>query len=451
MVATSGSDPQKAAFDFEGDDVPQHDEEQTHDEEAQDVKMGTVPLKPSAAEVERHRVAHYPYRRWCRECLEGQAVGDGHKASPSQPLFPIVGIDYFYITKDSKFVMKDETEEAGLEGAVKCLIIRDRMTKCIFAMVVPQKGVDEERWIVRQVVDAIEWLGHAKILIKSDQERSRVSLVRQAMKDLKVKEIAASDEESAKYESQSNGATEAGVRIVRGSFRTLRLDLERRLGWQIPIEHPVMHWLLLHVSNMHNALKVGDDGYTPWIRARGRPFNMPLCCFGEQVGYKYPGKGPLANPRGNMGPMWGAGTWLGVKLHSNEHVIANQDGIHFAAKFARRPTDEAWKTQPVAELQSTPHSLREARRPGAVFEQPTERHPPLEEKGPPLPRSFKITKRDLTAHGFTEDCPQCDHIRAYGEPRPGQTHTPTCRARVMHEVGKTAVGQARLAKAEGTS
>ena len=334
VVAAHASVPEDEALDFDGDDDQQQDDEEAQGVETQDVKVGSVPVKPTAAEVERHRIAHYPYRRWCRECLEGQAVGDGHKASPSQPLFPIVGIDYFYITKDSKFVMKGETEEANLEGAVKCLIIRDRMTKCIFAMVVPQKGVDEERWIVRQVVDAIEWLGHAKILIKSDQERSLVSLVKQAMKDLKVKEIAASDEESAKYESQSNGATEAGVRIVRGSFRTMRLDLERRLGWQIPIDHPVMHWLLLHVSNMHNALKVGDDGYTPWIRARGRPFNMPLCCFGEQVGYKYPGKGPLANPRGNMGPMWGAGTWLGVKLHSNEHVIANQDGIHFAAKFA---------------------------------------------------------------------------------------------------------------------
>ena len=59
-----------------------------------------------------------------------------------------------------------------------------------------------------------------------------------------------------------------------------------------------------------------------------------------------------------------------------------------------------------------------------------------------------MTKRDLANHGFTEDCPQCEHIRAYGDPRPGQTHSPTCRARVMHEVGKTALGQARLAKAE---
>ena len=107
--------PEDEALDFDGDDNQQQDDEEAQGEETQDVKVGSVPVKPTAAEVERHRIAHYPYRRWCRECLEGQAVGDGHKASPSQPLFPIVGIDYFYITKDSKFVMKGETEEASLE------------------------------------------------------------------------------------------------------------------------------------------------------------------------------------------------------------------------------------------------------------------------------------------------------------------------------------------------
>ena len=101
-----GDDPQEAAFDFEGDDVPEHDEEQAHDEEAQDVNAGVVPLKPSAAEVGRHRISHHPYRRWCRECLEGQAIGEGHRASPSNPLYPGIGVDYFFVTKGAKLIIK---------------------------------------------------------------------------------------------------------------------------------------------------------------------------------------------------------------------------------------------------------------------------------------------------------------------------------------------------------
>ena len=101
--------PGDQALGFEGEDDQERGAEEAQGEETQDVKVGTVPVKPTAAEVERHRIAHYPYRRWCRECLEGQAVGDGHKASPSQPLFLIIGVDYFYITKDLKFIMKNET------------------------------------------------------------------------------------------------------------------------------------------------------------------------------------------------------------------------------------------------------------------------------------------------------------------------------------------------------
>ncbi len=82
-------------------------------------------------------------------------------------------------------------------------------------MVVPQKGVDQDRWVVQQIVEVIEWLGHAKVLLKSDQERALLALVREALKDLKVLDISASDEESAKYDSQSNWSMEAGIRIVR--------------------------------------------------------------------------------------------------------------------------------------------------------------------------------------------------------------------------------------------
>ena len=199
------------------------------DEEAQPVRQGSVPVKPTLEVREKHRITHRPYRRWCRHCQEGQAIGDGHKASQNEPLFPIIGVDYFYLTPGGEVVTNDQVEEGEESENVKCLMIRDRMTKCIFAMVIPQKGVDQDRWVVKQVVEAIEWLGHSKVLVKNDQERALVSLVREALKDLKVLDVGASEEMSARYDSQSNGATEVGVKLVRGPFRTLRLDLESRL------------------------------------------------------------------------------------------------------------------------------------------------------------------------------------------------------------------------------
>ena len=63
--------------------------------EAEPMRMAPDPGQPTAAESEEHRVTHYPYRNWCRECVEGRALGeqrgrrgmsnDGRTDSPSLP------------------------------------------------------------------------------------------------------------------------------------------------------------------------------------------------------------------------------------------------------------------------------------------------------------------------------------------------------------------------------
>ncbi len=72
------------------------------DEDVEKIRVAPSPKLPSAEEVEEHRIAHYPFRDWCRECIEGRALGErrgqadhGH----SGKLIPTVGIDYFFITK----------------------------------------------------------------------------------------------------------------------------------------------------------------------------------------------------------------------------------------------------------------------------------------------------------------------------------------------------------------
>ena len=49
-------------------------------------------------------------------------------------------------------------------------------------------------------------------------------------------------------------------------------------------------------------------------------------------------------------------------------------------------------------------------------------------------------------HGYTEGCPQCDHIERVGNPRPGGQHSNICRDRVIEAIGGTEAGEARLAE-----
>ena len=67
-----------------------------------------------------------------------------------------------------------------------------------------------------------------------------------------------------------------------------------------------------------------------------------------------------------------------------------------------------------------------------------------EELGPPLARRLKITRQVLQAHGYTENCPQCEHHRAFGENKNGLPHTEACRARIVRCMEESEEGAARL-------
>ena len=109
-----------------------------------------------------------------------------------------------------------------------------------------------------------------------------------------------SSEKPPAYDSQSNGATEVGVMLIRGLFRTLKLALEAKIEKAIPIGHALVPWLVEHTALLLNVKRRGHDGLTPWARVRGRPFSQQFLCYAEQVLYKLLSKGPLSQPDGNM-------------------------------------------------------------------------------------------------------------------------------------------------------
>ena len=142
----------------------------------------------------------------------------------------------------------------------------------------------------------IEWLGHTKVILKTDNERAIVALKHRVAKTLK--EWKSMDnvqvEAPAAYGSQSNGGIEVGIKIVRGLFRTLKLCLGSRLGKYVSTSHALVPWLLQHTCTLLNAKSRGPDGLTAWERIKGRSFNQLLMGFAETVLYKLPSKGPRA-------------------------------------------------------------------------------------------------------------------------------------------------------------
>ena len=206
----------------------------------------------------------------------GRGRGDPHSASSTSAI-PVVGTDYFFITNDS-VVKRDELlypatddGEAELEKdrasgeVVKCLIVRDTSTKCLFGHVVPCKGADEEDYAANLVVNDIAWLGHTELVINGDNEPALQALIARTLEVVRVKSFDVkkiTTENPPAYVSQSNGGVETGVRLIRGLFRTLRLCLEARIGHKIPINHAFIPWLLEHTCFLPNVKSQGDDWLT---------------------------------------------------------------------------------------------------------------------------------------------------------------------------------------------
>ncbi len=284
------------------------------EEDVEQFKVAPSPLLFSPSEVEDHRITHYPYRSWCKFCAMCKALGEKRPGNAGR-MIHVVGVDYFYITtgglktRSEVELSEEEIRQQRLDGKmVKCLIVRCFETRAVFVRVVPCKGVDDDSLAVELIVEDVAWLGHTRLFLKADNEAALQALARTALLKIKVKiedVEQVSPEMPQTYDSQSNGGTEVGVRNIRKDFRCLRMDLEDRLGRSIPVNHPILAWLLRHVAFLQNILVKGDDGLTPWARVKGRPFALRLTGFGERVFWKLPSKGPQHQPDGNMAPTWG--------------------------------------------------------------------------------------------------------------------------------------------------
>jgi hypothetical protein len=368
---------------------------------------------------------------------------------------PIVGLDYFFMTEAGvqlreEIDMDDEALQAARSRgeAVKCLICRCHKSKAIFAHVVPCKGADEQGIVADMVVDDIEWLGHTRIILKTDNEPAVQALAKQALElaKVEVKELEqATTENPPAYDSQANGGTEVGVRVIRGMMRTLKLCLEQRLDKHIPVSHPVMAWLLEHVCTLLTATVRGEDGSTAWMRVRGRPFAQQLIGFGESVLHKYPTKGPRHDPHGNVGALGADGVFLGFSRYSNTFMIWTGKECVPVRSVTRKPESDRWLPEAIADVTDYPGKRRVRAAAQVRFDAaPAETGATAAEAAPTAPRAMRIDRADLEAHGYSEECPQCKHILKYKKPRSGTRHSNSCRQRIMKAMEETDAGRARL-------
>ena len=140
--------------------------------------------QPTHSEYLEHCVTHYPFRAWCRHCVEGRGREFGHEAHRGDKdvrATPVVSFDYAFLSDSGEIVSQEEFDAATV-GAAKGLVIRGSKSKSVFAHVVPSKWIDEKGFAVSALVEDVRWLGYSKVTLKSDNEPAIVKLLAEALR-----------------------------------------------------------------------------------------------------------------------------------------------------------------------------------------------------------------------------------------------------------------------------
>ena len=122
------------------------------------------------AEFLRHCLTHCPYRNWCPHCVKGQRHNASHATkSTGAGEIPLMAIDYCFV--------RDSEDEEPLT----LLVGKMNPYKAFVALPVDLKGTGHPS-VIWRLAKFIKDCGPKRIVVRSDQERSLVPVIEEALK-----------------------------------------------------------------------------------------------------------------------------------------------------------------------------------------------------------------------------------------------------------------------------
>ena len=434
----------------EDDDEAEGVFESQEPEEVEKIRILPTPTLPSKSQIEEHEVDHIPHEDWCEHCVSVFGREQAHVQSAVAREIPVISLDYCFLSRRGVF---DRGEWKPIEGelSLKVLVVRCSKSKAVFAHAVPVKGVDPQRYIIDCVVDDVSWLGHVKVLIKSDNEPALAQVVSTALSAIRIRcdMEQVGEEHSIPYDPKTNGAAELGVKLVKGQLLVLKLGLEKKLGHRVPVTHPLLTWLVQHAADVR-TFRVKDrvTMKTPYQFAKGRPFATRLLAFGESCRFKLRMNEGTSTDR----PLerWGDGIFLGICKMTGQYRLFSNGAIRYARTVMRKPTQEKWNLEEVQKVDVSTWRVHKPRDVEPIHAQKFEGEDGLEaaiDSAIKSTRRAPIKEKDLKDFGYTDGCPKCRNALKYGYGRgPSSEHNDACRKRIYTELSKTDEGRERLSR-----
>ena len=160
------------------------------------------PYMPTISKIHQHKTAHLPYRSWCDEDVEAfaRAWPHLHRHGPIDRMIPMIHMDYACLSEKGLFRLSELSEE-DREHAVRVIIGYCSSSRNPFIHVVPSKATSMDKFAAERIVQDTVYLGHTRVILRSDNETALVALVGDAFKGLRIQQLdSAAAEGSVPYD-----------------------------------------------------------------------------------------------------------------------------------------------------------------------------------------------------------------------------------------------------------
>ena len=216
--------------------------------------------------IERITEQHIYHSDHCASTVSGEAaatrnLGQSKAARPTAT--SRVHLDYCFLTEDSK---NDKGE--GEKTSLTTLVMKESECKSLRAYPVMSNGAANKPWVVKQILHDLDTIGlsQERIIIKNDQEPAITDLKAELARQRKA---VTAPEESRVGDSNSNATIEVAVQEVENIVRALRSRLESGVKSKIPLDHPIVTWLIRHAAANITRFKVRSIGKTAFQLMKG--------------------------------------------------------------------------------------------------------------------------------------------------------------------------------------
>ena len=166
---------------------------------------------------------------------------------------------------------------------------------------------------------------------------------------------------------QSIGACERYHRALQEQCRTLRLELEDRLGATIQITTPLASWMVRHASWLIFRFAVSRElKSTAFYRLHGHSYQGTMASIFERVLARQPEDTTSGRKWSTWESRWKAGLWIGKQSQADDHLIVRNiseingktlECVVSAHRSIRRlqPNDpNRWDSREILQLMATP-------------------------------------------------------------------------------------------------